>query len=311
MLQQVVVDDHALGRAQTRDVRVGRGRSTRGVDLVHLAHLHAGLAGEGQDLRAGPSLRQGREAVEDRIEHDRARVQERRPDRDDGDAPRRPPMPGKPALEADEDRPARPGQHPPIASDLATSTAHPPHDCVTRPTSTARWRMTAPSGSVASVRPADSAAPASAAARTGRRKGPRSAGGRSADEQDEHASLDEQAGPVERQLGAAEVAGAVELSGAEVGSGAHGRRIDHALARPKQEHCGLRGHHGGHERDRQSQAPAVHALHRTDAHRRSLRYPRQPPCLRGRTRRRRAPRARRGVVPGRRRRVRSRSRRLL
>ena len=66
-----------------------------------------------------------------------------------------------------------------IAMPLATSPAQPIQSCVTRPTSLARSRAIALTGSVITVTAAERATAVTAPARTGRRKGPFSrAGGR-------------------------------------------------------------------------------------------------------------------------------------
>ena len=57
---------------------------------------------------------------------------------------------------------------PPIAVDLATSTAQPSQPCVIRPTSLARWRAAARSGNAAVVVTSVSATAAAAPVRTGR-----------------------------------------------------------------------------------------------------------------------------------------------
>ena len=68
-LQQRVVEDDALGRAEAGHVGVGRGRAAAGVDLVDLAHLHAGALGEVEHVAAHGPGRERRELVEKRVEH--------------------------------------------------------------------------------------------------------------------------------------------------------------------------------------------------------------------------------------------------
>ena len=74
VLQQVVVEHDALRVADAGHVGVGGGRAARGVDLVDLADVDAGLLGELEHVGARLALRQRRELVEQRVEHDRPSV---------------------------------------------------------------------------------------------------------------------------------------------------------------------------------------------------------------------------------------------
>ena len=87
VLQQGVVEHDALGVADAGHVGVGGGRAARGVDLVDLADVDAGRARPARARRSACcALRQRRELVEQRVEHDRRRRRsiadaERRPRR--------------------------------------------------------------------------------------------------------------------------------------------------------------------------------------------------------------------------------------
>ena len=105
--QQVVVQDHPLGRAQAGDVGVGGGGAPAGVDLVHLPHLHAGSTRQLQHVGACRAGGQRLEAVEQRVEHDRPRVQEARRN-DHGQRRRRCPPVARPAAHQTPARSRRP-----------------------------------------------------------------------------------------------------------------------------------------------------------------------------------------------------------
>ena len=81
-IQQRVEQHHALGRAEARDVGVGRGRAAARVDRVDLADPDARGVGELEHVVSGLPLGQRREVVEDRVEHDRCERREARADDD-------------------------------------------------------------------------------------------------------------------------------------------------------------------------------------------------------------------------------------
>ncbi len=91
VVHERVVEHDALGAAEPGHVRVrGRG-AARGVHLVDLAHVDAGLARQLEHVGAQLAARHALELVEQRIEHDRADVRRDRAERDDDDRARDPP----------------------------------------------------------------------------------------------------------------------------------------------------------------------------------------------------------------------------
>ena len=87
-VEQRVEQDDPLGRAEPGHVGVGRGGPAAGVDRVHLPDLDSGRAGQLEHVGPRLALRERREVVEQRIEHDR---RERRQDRAEQHRARRAP----------------------------------------------------------------------------------------------------------------------------------------------------------------------------------------------------------------------------
>ena len=95
--QERVVEHDALRVPQPAHVGVGRGGAARGVHLVDLAHVDAGLARQPQHVRAQLAGPDGGELVEERLEHDRAGVDaDHGEGHDDGRAGYPPAPPGAP-----------------------------------------------------------------------------------------------------------------------------------------------------------------------------------------------------------------------
>ena len=91
VLQQRVVEHHALGVADAVHVGVGAGGAAARVDPVDLPHVDAVLVRKRQDLAAEGRVRQRRELVEERIDDDRPVRHEHGAEHDDGDRAERPP----------------------------------------------------------------------------------------------------------------------------------------------------------------------------------------------------------------------------
>ena len=134
---------------------------------------------------------------------------------------------------------------------LATSPSQPVQLCVTSPTSLARSRATAESGSAATPVATEIAAATAAPARTGRRRSVSRRGG-PAHDQHEHAELDRHLAEEDPALPAAEVLRPLDLRRAEVGSRLDRHRLGTPVAGPHQKDGGLRDDHRGDERDRQA-----------------------------------------------------------
>ena len=133
---------------------------------------------------------------------------------------------------------------------------------MTSPTSRARWRATASTGRLTTASVTDNTAAAAAPRRhRAAGSGALSTRGRPGDQHDEQAEVDGRAGDEQPPLAAAEGVAALELGLAEVGSRLDGDRLRAPVARTQEQDRGLGDDDGGHEGDRQAQAPP----HRRDS----------------------------------------------
>ena len=101
-IEQGVEEDHALGRSQPGDVRVGRGRAPARVHRVHLADGDPRVAGQSQDVGAQLALGQRRKVVEDRVQHHGGQRRQPGAEHHGAGAHRRPPPPRKAPCAGDD-----------------------------------------------------------------------------------------------------------------------------------------------------------------------------------------------------------------
>ena len=139
----------------------------------------------------------------------------------------------------------------PIACDLATSAAQPVQSWVTRPTSLARSRAAADSGSAAAPVASEIAAATAAPASTGRLSAAIRSGGRRTNSASTPEADHGLAG-VDPQLAGPEALRPLDLGRAEVGSRLDPDRLGPAIAGTHQDHGALRDEHRGDERYRQA-----------------------------------------------------------
>ena len=134
-LQQGVVEDDALGRAEPVDVGVQGAHPAACIDPVHLPDVHPGPASERQHVGAGPAAgRERLELVEQRGQDHRCEPGEDGGDRDHREAPGQPPAAAEAAHQGDQ-RPPRPpaASTAAIAADLPASASQKPSDWVEIP----------------------------------------------------------------------------------------------------------------------------------------------------------------------------------
>ena len=215
LVEQVVVEDDPLGRADAVDVGVERGRAAAGVDAVDLADLDPARSAELEHVRARAArLGQRLEVVEDRREHDR-----REPGEDGREPATTAALPGihqrarEAAHQREQQRPRRPRSARRVIAGRARRRprATSPSDWVERPTSTARscGDRAESAASTTAISSGDRRAPAAAAPSSGRAPSRSSAPAHARRaperERDQHRALDREAAEHEPALAVAVV----------------------------------------------------------------------------------------------------------
>ena len=158
--QQVVVDHDPLRRAEARDVRVGAGRAPAGVHHLDLARAHAGLGASASTSPRSGSGPQRLEAVEQRVEHDRAEQRPAAATITTTAVPGAHQQRGSRRISHSSAIARSPISTALIATDSTQSHAQPGHERVFSPTSSERIRRTIANGSTTALCATAIAAPA-------------------------------------------------------------------------------------------------------------------------------------------------------
>ena len=215
-VDQGVEEDDALGRTQPGDVGVGRGGAPARVHRVDLADADAGLAGQGQDVRAQLTFGQRLEVVEDRVEDHRGQRGQPGAEHHRPGAHRRPPR-AREAPRDGDDRGARrrrrrrsgwrwPWPHPRPTLPRTGCPGRRPSRAGGRSRAAAAWAARGPATARRRRRRRQSAAPG--------RPGTPQRRGRAADDPRQGHRVDQAPGQPQRQLGPGVAAATVDLIGA-------------------------------------------------------------------------------------------------